>query len=397
MSRHFAVAWLLILALVRPSPAAFHIAVIDEVMSGAAGDLHIQYVEIRMQAAGQNVIGNTRLTAFDCAGTAHELLLVPGPNLPNAGNGAHWLVASPDATTFLAAAGITPDRVWNDAATGGIPTACGQVCWGAPDMFPFPPDPGTWSVADPDAYVDCVAYGPYGGPQPTDADSPVPLSAGDGAFSLTRTGPTPFDNAFELASPTPTNNAGQTGSFGGAPGGTTSTTTTAPSTTSTTAAPALRRPLSGSRLVLTSTRRGARRALSVTSHDPGLVLGDGAGDDPTAGGATLRLRGAATGAEASYTLAAGGWRRTGGRGFRFRARRADPGPIRTVVVKNGRALRVKGAGAALPFALADDPTPVAMTLTVGTDRYCLAFGGTVAFVPGKRVVARNAPPPAACD
>jgi hypothetical protein len=136
-----------LLALLVPAPvrAAFHIAVIDEVMSGVnngtVGNSNIQYVEIRQLFSGQNNVCHTRLTVFKCQadGGGFQVLIdnLGGPTatqpcVPNGTAGARWIMASPDGATFLAASGITPDAIWNNAATGRIPTSCGMVCWGAP-------------------------------------------------------------------------------------------------------------------------------------------------------------------------------------------------------------------------------------------------------------------------
>jgi len=171
---------LLVLTAATPSRAAFHHALIDELMSGAAGNPAIQFVEMRMIASGQIQTNGSRLVTFNCDGTVVTTLLVVSGNISNGGVDRRWLMASPDATTFLAAAGISADFTWNPAVTGSIPTACGQVCWGKP--------PAT-GLGDPDNYRDCVAYGAYTGPLPTGAGPPSSSTPGDGTMSLTRGGP----------------------------------------------------------------------------------------------------------------------------------------------------------------------------------------------------------------
>jgi len=114
----------LLLALLVPAPvrAAFHIAVIDEVMSGVnngtISNSNIQYVEVRQLSAGQNNVCHTRLTVFKCLanGGGFQVLIdnlggagAMEPCVPNPAAGARWIMASPDAATFLAASGITPD------------------------------------------------------------------------------------------------------------------------------------------------------------------------------------------------------------------------------------------------------------------------------------------------
>ena len=237
-----------LLALLVPAPvrAAFHIAVIDEVMSGVnngtVGNSNIQYVEIRQLFSGQNNVCHTRLTVFKCQadGGGFQVLIdnLGGPTatqpcVPNGTAGARWIMASPDGATFLAASGITPDAIWNNAATGRIPTSCGMVCWGAPSGILPPSDPSTWNAGLPSDYIDCVAYGNYDGTaeplgNPAASDTP-----GGGTFSLTRTGDVMFSNDFHLACPSPTSNPAQaTGNFG--PCTPTTTTRPVPTTSSTT-------------------------------------------------------------------------------------------------------------------------------------------------------------------
>ena len=151
---------MLLLLPAAPARAVFHIAVIDEVMSGAKGNPNVQYVEIRMLAAGQNIVAHTRLTVFRCRadGGGSVVLINDLPaNVPNGVAGGRWIMASPDVTTFRAASGMAPDFTWNSSATGSIPTSCGMVCWGAPGGIP--PNPPNWDATAPFNYTDCVSYG----------------------------------------------------------------------------------------------------------------------------------------------------------------------------------------------------------------------------------------------
>ena len=235
--RRIPVVLALVFVLVAPTPgrALFHLAHVHEVMSGANGDATVQYVEIRMLTGLQNFVLNTRLTAFNCDGSAFDVLLVVPGNVTNAAPDVRWIMATP---SFAAAAGITPDFTWDPMMTGSIPASCGMVCWGAPGISA--PMPGTWDPADPNQYVDCVAYGGYTGPRKTSihdatpaSGTPTSLLPGDGTMSLTRVSFTQNNaNDFALACPTPQNNAGMTGTFPAPCTGTTTTTTTsAPTTT----------------------------------------------------------------------------------------------------------------------------------------------------------------------
>ncbi len=389
------------------SRAAFHIAVIDEVMSGAGGNSNIQYVEVRQLSSGQNNVCHTRLTAFKCQadGGGFQVLIddlggaaATQPCVPNGAAGARWIMASPDAATFLAASGITSDVTWNNGTTGNIPTACGMVCWGAPGSFLPPTDPSTWMAGVPTNYVDCVAYGPYDGTAEPFANPAATDTPGGGTFSLTRMGDTMFSNNFsnnfQLACPSPTSNPAQAkGDFGPCPpSGTTTTLTATTSTTVTTTSfpPGSGQPVAGTKLLLKANpSKPAKKALVLVAKDAGLVAGD-----PTQTGGSLRVSTSAGGGfDTSYPLPASRWKPIGKvRGYRFK----DPaGPIKSVVVKPGKLAKAIGKGSGLGHTLAVNPDPVTVLLAVGTQRDCMSFAGGK-FVARKKYLATNDPPPAAC-
>src|SRR5438552_267783 len=146
MSRFVAtLATLFALLTPHETQALFHLAVIDEVKSGANGNPSIQYVEIRMLSANQTLVAHSRLTVFKCSGDGGGSAVLIGDlpaNVPNGGPNLRWIMASPSAAVFLAASGITPDFTWDATVIGSIPTACGMVCWGAPSST-VPPNPPT--------------------------------------------------------------------------------------------------------------------------------------------------------------------------------------------------------------------------------------------------------------
>jgi hypothetical protein len=300
------------------------------------------------------------------------------------------------ATPALAAAAcITPDFTFTPpAGHPGIFPSCGMVCWGAPGMVP--PPPASWDVTLPDSYVDCVAYGPYTGPTPSGFVAPAATTPGGGSMSLTRVGESGDDSAdFALAAPSPTNNANLTGSPGGACA--TTTTTTSPTVTSTTFPPGAGQRLTGKKLSLkVKSADPAEQSLAVLSKDPAIALGDGNGsaDDPTLVGGSLRLV-SGGGFDATHPLPAAGWQVVGkpgaGKGYRYKG----DGPVTVALVKRGKLVKAVGRGE-LGVSLGTDPDPVAITLTIGGERYCLAFGGTAVFDPERKFVAKEAEAPAAC-
>jgi hypothetical protein len=218
--------------------AAVGDSVIDEVMAGFGGDQSVQYVEIRMQSAGQGNIGDGYLGFFNCSQPTPTFIgiqIPTGTNLPNAGAGTRWLAATADFAALPT--GVTPDVILpsHPGILEGGRATCGMVCWGKP----------TGAPNQASQYDDCVAYGGYSfqsgvAANPSFAGMPTSLMPNDGSMSLTRMSYTP-DNAtdFALRPPSPTNNAGQVGLGGSTtttttPGGGTTTTLPAGATTTTT-------------------------------------------------------------------------------------------------------------------------------------------------------------------
>ena len=95
--RHIAAVLVALVALLAPvrSHALFHITQIDEVMSGAAGNPNLQYVQIRMLAGAQTFVANSRLTFFSCSAgnPLTELLVVPS-DLATGNAGGRWIMAN---------------------------------------------------------------------------------------------------------------------------------------------------------------------------------------------------------------------------------------------------------------------------------------------------------------
>jgi hypothetical protein len=396
---------LMLLLATSPAQAAFHLAVIDELMSGVGGDPSVQYVQVRMTFPLQNNVANTRLTAFNCDGsTATELLLLAAnPDWEPFPVGVRtWIMATQDPI-----GGIVPDFTF----AGGIPPTCGMVCWGAPCGL-LPPLPGSWAINDPNQYIDCVAYGGYTGPTKTTASppcidgvsgTPTGLPPGDGTLALTRISIT-SDNAtdFALACPQPTNFDGDVGSFGPCGTTTTTTVTTSTVTTSTTTTTIPGKPLTGKKLTLVV---GAKPSLTAQSKDPTLDLGAGNGSsaDPVANPSGGSLRVVATGGDGfddTYTLPTGNWDYMGNagenRGYKYQDKLLTSGPIRLVIVRPGKLAKMVGRGPGLGHTLATQPTSVRVTLTLGDRPYCLEFGGLPSFTANKRFSAKDAPAPGAC-
>lgn len=143
----------------------------------------------------------------------------------------------------------------------------------------------------------------------------------------------------------------------------------------------------------------ARSKLTAVLDAPGgLGGGNGSVDDPRVYGGAVRVRG--VGFERVYRLPPGdGWKTIGAaglnRGYRYRDKPRQYGPIKSVLLRAGRVAKVNGAGALLDLPLALHPGPIDVVLRIGRQHYCGSFGGTVTFTPGK-LVAKVAPAPASC-
>jgi len=197
----------LVLVLARAAAASFHLAVIDEVVTRVDGDAGQQYVEIRMLAPAQGMVRNSVLAAFDAEGAyVADVLVVPG-DVPRAGAGIRWMMAT---EAFQQAQGFAADFT---IPAGILPLEDGMICWGAPGVMP--PDPASWDHTDPSRYVDCVAYGRFCGLSPGGA----PADGTPADHALARTAAAAFVNRDFVCASTlaPRNNAGVETAIAGAP------------------------------------------------------------------------------------------------------------------------------------------------------------------------------------
>lgn len=217
-----ALAVLALVLMASPASATFHIVSISEIMVGIGGDPDAQYVELRLELAGQNAVNNTRLAAFNADGTVVNVVTLSDHNVTSGSASRRILYAT---AAFTTQTGLTPDFT---IPSGLIFAPAGMVCWGAPSQLFVPPP--TWDATDPNNYIDCVAYGSYTGPtrggSPTLGSSGTPsaLPPGDGTLALTRiagTGQAAGNNAvdFELRAPGPCVNAAPGCNAKGCPSG----------------------------------------------------------------------------------------------------------------------------------------------------------------------------------
>jgi hypothetical protein len=367
-------------ALLVPALAhAFAMARISEVWVNATGTTGAEYVEIEMLADGQTDVSGTRLSVFNCTGSSVVSVFPTGigSNVPHGGTGVRWSMGTAE---FQTATGVTPDFIY-PSATLKFYASCGMVCWGKPT-----------AVSNPDQYVDCLAYGAYSGTLPATVGAPNAANPNHPTESLTRImASSPANDAldFALATPSPTNSTLSSATTTTTPGATTSTTTAGEGTTTTTIPSGVGATVAGTQVVLKTPKNAAKASFVVVLKDRSIGLGD-----PTVGGGALRIFTSAF--DRTYPLDGSRWKaiRKGGvvKGYKY----ANPaGPIRLVLVKDGKMLKANGHGAGLGLSLATDPAPVNVLLAAGGQRDCATFANGK-FVAGKRWVGRSAPRPAAC-
>ena len=194
-----ALVWLL--AAAAPASANHHFMKIREVFAGANGQPSAQFVELQMYASGQNIVGGKQIVVYDSAGAVINTFTFPA-NVANPANQSSILIATAAAASFF---GVTPDLT----ITPVIPAAGGKVCFIRPS---------------PLTVVDCVSWGSYSG---SSVGTGAPFNPAGGLVTGSSalrdisggTSPTLLQAAddtndsaadFDLANPTPRNNAGAT-------------------------------------------------------------------------------------------------------------------------------------------------------------------------------------------
>jgi hypothetical protein len=157
--------------------------------------------------------------------------------------------------------------------------------------------------------------------------------------------------------------------------------------------------VTGSKLVLK--RSAARETLIlVLKHAGMLVPPPGDADDPVTAGMRIQLFGHDPSETAELVVPPGagapGWSEHAGARTRYRYRNrdapADPSPVRLVVLREGRGLKVVARRAGL--ALTDPQGSVGIRIEMGSTRICALFAGSAVRRdrPG-RFVARKAAEP----
>lgn len=184
-----------LLAVAPPAAADFHLMKVREVFAGGSyASPGAQFIELQMYAAGQNLVGGHSVVVYDAPGAPVATFTFPG-NLPNGANQSYILLATPAAQSQF---GVAPDLLMGSAP---IASSGGAVCFenidcvswgtftGSPPSLPGPPFPG--GIPDSQSIDRRISGG----------SSPTMLDAGDDTNNSAAD--------FQAATPSPTNNAGQ--------------------------------------------------------------------------------------------------------------------------------------------------------------------------------------------
>jgi hypothetical protein len=180
---------------------------------------------------------------------------------------------------------------------------------------------------------------------------------------------------------------------------TSSTTPVGPTTTTTTL------PFGAQALTARALRLRVHAGLPETSRfalrskDRSLTLGRGnrSPDDPVMHGGTLTIS-SSPGGFTTRLAVTGAWKYLGkvGRNKGYKWKSASS-PIRKIVIRRGKTVKIAGRGAVLGFDLDANPDPVRVGLEIGGHLYCFEFGGErVTFKLNEGFAAKRAAAPGSC-
>ncbi|GJM23100.1 MAG: hypothetical protein DHS20C15_30150 [Planctomycetota bacterium] len=164
-------------------------------------------------------------------------------------------------------------------------------------------------------------------------------------------------------------------------------------------------PIAGKSLLL---KDGNKKALKLLAKDA-IDLGGGI-DNPVLTGGSLRVAGFPElfGAEGEfelfndlYFLPASGWKLIGKapdkvKGFKYTDKKLENGPISSVVVRDGKLIKITGKLDGLGHELSEEPDSVSLSLTLGTRTWCLNFAETAKFKVDTSYSAKDADAPLFC-
>jgi len=190
----------LVLLAASPARAVNHLIAIDEVLGSWQGDDSVQFVQLRMLAAGQQLLsdgGGTRgpaVLVFDDASGSPDTrrVFTFTHDLAIGLAGSRILLATPGLTSL---AGFAPDFV---LPPGMLAPRDGRVCY-----FVNPPQ----AAGQPTGVIDCVAYGKFTG-ENGPFGPPTPITPDDRALRRSALTGRNVDDWTGVLRPDPTSDAG---------------------------------------------------------------------------------------------------------------------------------------------------------------------------------------------
>jgi len=173
-------SFLFFLCAAGPCLANFHLMQIEQVMGGVEGDLTAQAIQLRMRAAGQPLVAQGRIRAWDSAGANPVMIIDFTTNVPNSPSGARILICT---AAFLSK--TSPTTVADYIMTNPIPAS-----YLAAGKLTFESDGGSilWSIA-------------WGGGSYTGTNTGVAVNDVDGNFGSPFPGPLPSTGVQSLLFP----------------------------------------------------------------------------------------------------------------------------------------------------------------------------------------------------
>ena len=96
---------------ISPALATFHLMQIEQVIGGVSGDSSIQAIQLRMRAAGQNLVSQSRLVVRDANGLNPVLLINITTDLPGPSAGGDRILVATSAFASFTSPAVTPDFI----------------------------------------------------------------------------------------------------------------------------------------------------------------------------------------------------------------------------------------------------------------------------------------------
>ena len=122
--------------------AHFHLMQVEQIIGGMLGDPTAQAIQLRMRAAGQNIVSEARVRVWDAAGENPVTVMNMGTNVGASASGSRVLLASPAFTTAMRemAPSFAPDFTMTSPIPAGY-LAAGRLTFEGDDGIIY------WSVS----------------------------------------------------------------------------------------------------------------------------------------------------------------------------------------------------------------------------------------------------------